>query len=248
VRSLRAELLKTLTTRLLVWYGLALVAFLALVVSSHIGSEDRLRLATASTQRSVFDAAGLAAVTAVLLGSLVITSEYNHGTLNQSLLAVPVRERLLAAKLGAAALVAVALAVLGDVATLGIAELWYAGRGVTLELGGATLTPLLGAVGASALAAAIGLGLGAFVRRQTASIVAILLWLLIGESVVALIEGAAPYAPGHAVAAVAVARRHGGGETLGVWPAVAASLVYAVILLGAGAVVMRTSDVPSGGD
>jgi ABC-2 type transport system permease protein len=248
VIGLRAELLKVVTTRLLLWYGLALLAFLALVVSTHIGSDDPLRLTTPSTQRSVFDAAGLAAVTSVLLGSVVITSEYNHGTINQSLLAVPVRERLLAAKLGAAVLVAAALAVVAGVATLTIAELWYSGRGLTLHLGGGTLTPLLGAICASALAAAIGFGFGALVRRQTASIVVILLWLLIGESVVALIKGAVRYAPGHAVAAVVVAHRNGDTNTLGVWPALATSFVYSAILLVAGAAAVRRSDVPSGGD
>jgi ABC-type transport system involved in multi-copper enzyme maturation permease subunit len=244
----RAELLKAVTTRLLLWYGLGLLAFLTFVVSTHIGTENRFNLTTESTQQSVFQAAGLAAVTAALLGTVLMASEYNHGTINQSFLAAPVRERLLAAKLAAAILVAGALAVVADVATLLIAEIWYGARGLTLHLDGATLKPLLGAVGASMLAAGIGAGVGALLRRQTSSIVVILLWLLIGENVIAFIHGAPRYAPGHVIAAVVVARGHGSNDTLAVWPAVLLALAYVVILCAAGFVAAARSDVPGSGE
>src|SRR5262249_1913598 len=55
-----------------------------------------------------------------------------------------------------------------------------------------------GTVGAAMLAGGIGVGLGAIIRRQTATIVAILLWLLIGESVISAVGDAARFAPRHA--------------------------------------------------
>ena len=248
MNALRAELLKAVTTRLLLWFGLGLFAFLLLVLSIHIGSSDPESLRELSTQRSALAFGGLAAVVAVLVGSLLVTAEYAHGTINQSLLAVPVRRRLLAAKLAAAAIVVFALAVLADVATLLIAELWFHGRGLTLRLDRETLTPFLGAAGASVLAAGIGVGVGAVLRRQTGAIIAILLWLLIGEGIISAVGDAARFAPGHALGAVVTAHATGGGDMLGVWPAVVVGLLYAAIFCGAGFLVVSRSDAPTSGD
>jgi ABC-2 type transport system permease protein len=248
MNTLRAELLKAVTTRLLLWFGLGLLAFLTLVLSIHIGSSDPERLRELSTQRSALGFGGLAAIVAVLIGSLLVTAEYAHGTINQTFLAVPVRERLLAAKLVAAVLVVFALAVLADAATLLIAELWYHGRGLSMDLGRETLTPLLGAVGASMLAAGIGVGVGAVLRRQTGSIIAILLWLLIGEGVISAAGDVARFAPGHALGAVVTAHATGSRDMLGVWPAAVVGLVYVAIFCGAGFLIVLGSDAPTSGD
>ena len=97
-----AELVKARTTRLLFWYAVGLAAFLTLVVSIHVATGQRFDLEQASSQRSLFAASGLVAVLAVLIGIVLLASEYNHGTINQSFLAVPNRLRLLLAKLVAA--------------------------------------------------------------------------------------------------------------------------------------------------
>jgi ABC-2 type transport system permease protein len=249
VNVVRAELRKVVTTRLLLWYGAALLALLALALSTRIASDDRFRLEETSTQHSIFEHAGLVSVFAVLLGTVVVTTEYLHGTINQSLLVTPRRDRLLASKLAAAVLVAILLALLADGLTLLIGTLWYAGRGVSLDLGADhVLAPLLGAVGASVIAAAIGTGFGALLRRQTAAVAVILVWLLIGEAAIGAIGDDARYSPGRALASVVVARVDGGGNTLGVWPAVLTGCAYAVLFVAAGAFAMIGSDVPSGGD
>jgi len=248
MNALRAELLKAVTTRLLLWFGLGLLAFLVLVLSIHIGSHDLEGLSEPSTQRSTLAFGGLAAIVAVLVGSLLVTAEYAHGTINQSLLAVPVREKLLGAKLTAAVLVVFAIAVLTDAATLLIAEIWYQGRGVSLHLGRETLAPFLGAVGASMLAGGIGVGIGALLRRQTGAIVAILLWLLIGEGVITAVGKASRFAPGHALGAVVAAHEVGSSDMLGVWPAVVVGFLYVAIFCGAGFLVVLGSDAPSSGD
>jgi ABC-2 type transport system permease protein len=248
MNALRAELLKAVTTRLLLWFGLGLLAFLVLVLSIHIGSHDPEALSELSTQRSTLAFGGLASIVAVLIGSLLITSEYAHGTINQSLLAVPVRQKLLGAKLTAAVLIVFAIALLADAATLLITEIWYQGRGVSLHLGRETLAPFLGAVGASMLAGGIGVGIGALLRRQTGAIVAILLWLLIGEGVISAVGDASRFAPGHAVGAVVAAHEVGSRDMLGVWPAVVVGLLYAAIFCGAGFLVVLGSDAPSSGD
>lgn len=248
MNALRAELLKARTTRLLLWFAVGLAAFLVLVLSIHIGSHDLGSLRERSTQRSIFAFAGLTAVIAILIGTILVTAEYAHGTINQSLLAVPVRWRLLVAKLGAAVLVVLALAVLADAVTLLIAELWFQGRGVTLHLGRDTLAPFLGALGASMLAAAIGVGIGALFRRQTAAIVTILLWLLIGEAVVGVAGDGARFAPGRVLGAVAAAHSNGVADRLGAWPAAVIGLLYATVFCAVGFLVVLGSDVPGSGD
>ena len=248
MNALRAELLKALTTRLLLWLGLGLLAFLLLVLSIHIGTDSPESLSELSRQRSTFAFGGIAAVVAVLLGSILVTAEYAHGTINQSFLAVPVRGRLLGAKLAGALLVVFALAVAADAATLLISELWYHGRGLTLHVGSRTLAPLLGVIGASLLAAGIGVGVGALFRRQTGAIVAILLWLLIGEGIISAVGDASRFAPGHALAAVVAAHGAGSRDMLAVWPAAVVGLLYVAIFCGAGFLVVLGSDVPTSGD
>src|SRR5205085_1687217 len=71
MNALRAELLKAVTTRLLLWFGLGLLAFLVLVLSIHIGSHDLQSLGERSTQRTTLAFGGLAAIVAVLIGSLL---------------------------------------------------------------------------------------------------------------------------------------------------------------------------------
>ena len=248
MNALRAELLKAVTTRLLLWFGIGLLAFLLLVLSIHIGSHDPESLREPSTQRTTLAFGGLGAIVAVLIGSLLVTAEYAHGTINQSFLAVPVRGKLLAAKLGAALVVVFTIAVLADALTLLIAEVWYQGRGQSLHLERDTATPLLGALGASLLAGGIGVGLGALIRRQTGTIVAILLWLLIGEGIISAVGDAARFAPGRALGAVVAAHRSGSGDVLGVWPATVVGLLYVVIFCALGFLFVVGSDVPSRGD
>jgi hypothetical protein len=103
------------------------------------------------------------------------------------------------------------------------------------------LDTYLGILGAGALAAVLGVGLGAVLRRQTAAIVIALIWLLVGEPVLS-IAGVQEYAPGHAIAAVAVARERS-SELLGLWPGLLVALAYVVGFGAAGAVAMERSDV-----
>jgi ABC-type transport system involved in multi-copper enzyme maturation permease subunit len=248
VNALRAELLKATTTRLLLWFGLGLVAFIVLVVSVHVATSDLFDLQTRSNQRSLLEVAGLAAVLSSLVGSVLITNEYVHGTINQTFLAVPKRGRLLATKLASVGLVGAALGLLAIVTTLVTAALWFAGRGIHFHLDGGVWLPLLGALGGSMLAAAMGLGVGSILRRQTASVLLILLWLLIGENILAAINGTGPYYPGYAVAGVVAARGHATDQTLAFGPALLMCLLYVAALCGVGFALTARTDVPTRGE
>jgi hypothetical protein len=66
-------------------------------------------------------------------------------------------------------------------------------------------------------------------------------WLLVGEPVLS-VAGIQEYAPGHAIAAVAVAGERS-SELLGLWPGLLVALAYGIGFAAAGAVAMERTDV-----
>jgi ABC-2 type transport system permease protein len=191
------------------------------------------------------DAVGIAAVSALIsliLGIVSSAGEYGHGTISHTFLVTPVRERVVAAKLASAALGGAALAVISAAFAWGFAALLLSARSVPLHLGSrVALYLLLGTIGAAALTGALGVGLGAVLRRQTAAVVLALVWLLVAEPLLA-IAGVNKYAPGHAVAAVVEAGANG-SDVLNFWPGLALALAYTVGLAVVGAVVVERTDV-----
>lgn len=242
IRLVRAELVKLSTTRLFLWLGLLILALSAFVTSTTILSNQASTLATVSQQRSIAQFAAVGAIIALIVGIVLAAGEYTHGTIAHTFLVTPVRVRVVAAKLVAGAIVGVLVTGFAELVTWTIAAAWISGKSVPFLLDDRSiLKTYLGILGAGALAAAIGVGLGAFLRRQTAAIVLALIWLLVGEPVLS-IAGAQEYAPGHAVAAVAVAG-HRSSELLAFWPGLLVALAYVVVLAAAGAVAVDRSDV-----
>lgn len=242
IRLVRAELVKLSTTRLLLWLGLLIVALSAFVTSTTILSNQNSTLATLSEQRSIVQFAAVGAVIALIVGIVLAAGEYSHGTIAHTFLVAPVRERVVAAKLIAGAIVGVLLTGFAELVTWAIAAAWLSGKSVPFFLDTRPiLTAYVEILGAGALAAVLGVGLGALLQRQTASIVLALIWLLVGEPVLG-IAGVQEYAPGHSIAAVALARS-GGGELLTFWHGLLIALGYAGAFAAAGVVAVGRSDV-----
>jgi len=140
------------------------------------------------------------------------------------------------------ALTGLVLAAFALVVAFGLTALWLTGKSVPLHLGSrGVLLGVPGTLAASALAAAIGVGFGALLRRQTGAIVLTLIWLLVGEPLLA-VAGIQRYAPGHVIAAVVDAGRHS-GELLHFWPGTLLALVYAAVLAAAGTFAVGRADV-----
>jgi ABC-2 type transport system permease protein len=242
-RLVRAELLKLMTTRILLWLGLLILGLVTLIVSVTAGNNSTDELAQAAHQRDLLTASAISALVALILGIVVAAGEYAHGTVNQTFLVTPVRFRVIVAKLVAAALVGLGLALLAEVGAYALAAVWLAGKSVPSHLASHdTLQLFVGTLIAGAIAAMIGVGLGAVLRRQTGAIVLALIWLLVGEPLLA-IGNAQPYAPGHTMAAVAVNAGRGSGELLHFWPAMLLGLVYATALALLGTWLVARSDV-----
>ena len=242
MRLLAAELLKVVTTRVLLWIGLLVLALGALVESVHIASTPDYHLATASEQRSLLTFVAVGTLLAIVLGIVIAAGEYSHGTIGYTFLAAPVRERVLAAKLVAGTLLGLVLGLFTEAVTVGIAAVWFAGKGVHLGLGHRDVLAVLGgSLVAAALGGAVGVGIGGVFRRQQPAIVLTLLWLLIAENALNAAGSGARFGPGHAFGAVAVAR--GSDLLLDFWPGLAVAGAYTVLFAVLGGAAIRESDV-----
>jgi ABC-2 type transport system permease protein len=242
IRLVHAELLKLVTTRLLLWLGLLIVGLEVLVISLHVSQDSLASLAEARNQRDTVSIAAVSALISLILGIVSSAGEYAHGTISHTFLVSPVRERVVAAKLVAAGLAGAALGLFSGAFAWAFAALLLSARSVTLHLGsGGVLRVLLGTIAAAAITGALGVGFGALVRRQTAAVVVALVWLLVGEPLLS-IAGVQSYAPGHVIASV-VEAGEGSSELLGFGAGLAVALVYVGGLAALGTLAVRRTDV-----
>ena len=242
---LAAELLKLRTTRTpWVLFGLALLIS-GLIAAGFAGfggldadNEDTPALALAQ-------GASFFGILGTVLGILLVTNEYRHGTVMTTFLAEPRRERVLGAKLVVALLAGGALG-LGTMAisTL-VAAPWLAARGEPSLLGGELLEGAGRVVLAYALSAALGAAVGAILQNQVGAIITVFVWFLVVESIIGVLAGLVfadelgepdpitPYLPGSALGGIVGGE---GNEFLlrGGWAAVLAlAYVAGLSLLGA---------------
>lgn len=179
---------------------------------------------------------GAAVFFAVLLGVLIATTEYRHGTITQTFLAFPVREQVIAAKAVASALVGVLLAVPAVALAFGIALVWV-GRHQGFDVG----SHELGLIGrlfiAAAVGAALGLFIGAALARQLGAIILVLGWLVFVEHIIGeLFPKTREYLPGRGVIAGILGT--GGDEAPSFGKALAVAVVY---LAGLGALALAVT-------
>jgi ABC-2 type transport system permease protein len=200
-RLLAAELLKLRTIRTTWGYGLAVIGLASLLAAGNIGSPpEGGRRAPDFQFDLVLTGAIPAVVLALLLGILLFTNEFRHGTISRTLLATPRRPVLVGVKLVTGAAAGLGLALLAIAAVAVVAIIWLALVDVPLEPGdavGAAWRALL----AAALIGALGAGVGGFVHSQVGALVGTLVWLFVAEPIVWVLlglidlEGVADYLP-----------------------------------------------------
>ena len=204
--QLGSELLKLRTTRATAALVLWLVGLVLLVVLLHVlsfGSDD---LSRRDNQLRI---AGLGTTVAALFGSLLgatsITGEIRHGTIRPTFLATPRRGRVIAAKVVASVLAGLALGLLAAALTAGVETIGLASRGVGVDITAAEYAQLIaGGALAAGLFAAIGVGLGAIVRGQAATVVGLCVWLLFIEPILlGDLPDAGRFGPGASAGAIA---------------------------------------------
>jgi ABC-type transport system involved in multi-copper enzyme maturation permease subunit len=211
------------------------LAFTALNVVALIlvaGQQGAPELTNPATLRQVFASAGSASVIVLVLGIIGMTTEFRHMTITSSFLATPRRGRVLAAKMGAYAVVGLAVAVLSWVLAVLLAVVLLPLRDHAPIEWGAVVQILGGALLAFAIYGVLGVAVGALIRNQIAAIVAALVWVLLVESLlVAFLPTWGSWLPGGAAAAVlqAGAGVDGTAETLPVWAGALVLLGYALV-------------------
>ncbi|MGH3031374.1 MAG: ABC transporter permease subunit [Gaiellaceae bacterium] len=203
--QLRAELFKHRSTFTNLWLFLAMLGLVLLAVLLHALALPADRLESASDQVQVFRFGPLlGALFAGLVGALSITGEIRHGTIRPTFLMTPRRGRVVAAKIVASALLGIVFGLVAVGVAMGAGAAALAARGIpiTLDGGDYTLMPA-GGVAAAALWAPLGLGLGALLRNQVATLIAIFLWLFFIENLlIDFVPNAGKFAPGAAAAAI----------------------------------------------
>ncbi len=196
-----AELLKLRTIRTTWGYALAVIGFSGLIAAGHIGSPpEGDRLVPDYQFDLVLNGMFPAVVLALLLGMLLFTNEFRHGTIARTLLVTPRRPVLVGIKLLAGAAAGIGLAVLAVVTTAVVAVIWLSIIDVPLEPGDAVSALWRGLLGA-ALIGALGAAVGGFVHSQVAALVGTLVWLFVAEPIVWVLlglvnlDGVADYLP-----------------------------------------------------
>jgi hypothetical protein len=243
---LSSELLKLRTTRVTwVLLGFA-VLFSGIWAAGLVGSgsleQDRaLGLA---------QGASFATILAMLLGILLVTNEYRHGTVMTTFLVEPRRVHVLGAKLAASVVGALVFAAVSIATTAAVGLPWLAARDEALALDGQLGEAVGRLLLAFVLNALLGAAIGAIVQNQVGAIVGVFVWFLVVESLVSVLSGlifsevgerdpVTPYLPGSALNGIVGGE---GSELLlrGGWAAVLAlGYVAAASVVGAVAIARR---------
>ncbi len=234
----RSELLKLRTTRGWWAYLITIVLLVGVAVAGSIGSAEQFDREAPDYLRELVEAVGFAGLISLIMGLIVVTTEFRHGTMTPTLLAAPVRERVLASKVVAAALVALLFGLLALVVAGAIAIPWLTALDADPALDGAlarrTLATLLGVV----LWALMGVAVGALVQSQVAALVGTLVWIFLGETLLLGlfslldVDGATKFLPFRALDS---ADGVGGDELLDFWPGVGVSVAWMVLIGALGA-------------
>jgi ABC-2 type transport system permease protein len=243
-RLVHAELLKLRTTRTaVVVLALAAVGTAALVplVLLLAGRPGQPALGADALRQLVLVPAQPLTLAALVLGILGLAGEFRHGTATSTFLVTPARGRVVAAKLAAAALTGLAMALLSSAAVLAVGLPWLRAKGIEVAMADPGLAArVAGLAGAVALFAVLGVGLAALLRNQVAAVIVGLLWwtqmieqLLVGVLREPGLERWLPMG-----AASALTRPGGGG--LPMWAGALVVAAYGLVLaLAGGRLVVR---------
>jgi ABC-2 type transport system permease protein len=189
--AIRAELRKLFTTRL--WWGLAIgvalsAAFITALFTGLAGNQGLPELdAPNAVSQAYTSGLTFAYIIVLALGIISIGSEYRHQTISSAYLTVPHRARLFGAKLVASAVMGAVYGVVYVVAALatGIPIILF--KGFDPFPADDTVVRSLGmSVIALVLWALIGFGLGALIKNQIAALLVGVGVAFIGEQLILL--------------------------------------------------------------
>jgi ABC-2 type transport system permease protein len=181
-----------------------------------------------------------------VLGVLVVTGEYSSGTIRASLLAVPTRTPMLAAK---AAVFAALIFVVGELTAI---PTFFLGAAILHSRAPVSITDpgvLRAVIGAGlylAVLAVFAVAIGALVRHTAGAITGIIGFVLVLSPLTQLIPGSVgnyihDYLPSEAGSLIA-SPRQAAGDLLGPWQGFGVLCLETAVLIVAAALVLRRRD------
>lgn len=229
---LRSEWVKLWTTRTtwaMVGIGLLIEAlfaglFVGLASRSDIGDFDGVATGT-----------GMLLVLMLVLGVLIVTTEFRHGTASSTFLASPRRYPALAAKLGVALGVGAVAGLAFVIVNGGLALPLFHGRKGYLPGTSHIVGLYTGVIVSMALICAFGFGVGSIIRNQVGSIIAAIAFFFVLSPLPELLPGSfGDYFPAQAIGSLQDNNTEGlsqlaGGLALAGWVA-ALALIGALLI------------------
>jgi ABC-2 type transport system permease protein len=244
---IRAEALRLRSTR--TFWLLALGAFALIAAGVTATAAATSYSAGTSPARATLALAGLAQTFALLAGVLAVTGEFRYKTITQAVLITPRRTPLLAAKVVTLTAAGLAFGLLSTGTAAAIALPVLAGRHIPRGIDGVQLAGIIAGGGAAtALAAALGVAVGAVVRNQVGAIIAVLGLLYVAEPLLGFIPHAGAAVQTYGLAGLASGATGTTGfpaaaRLLGQLPAALVLAGYALAVLLAGAALLRRRDI-----
>jgi ABC-type transport system involved in multi-copper enzyme maturation permease subunit len=177
-------------------YGLLIaavfVAVLSTVVTPIVIDQDETGLFGSLQDPAMVDgvyANGISSyIFALILGILIMSGEFRHGTAVATFLASPKRARVLVAKLVMAAVAGAALQIVSAAASLGAGFLTLSYFENVAEPSESVFSNLaLAALLSGAILGLVGVAIGSLIRSQLIAIVSSLVWLFVLEPIVLLV-------------------------------------------------------------
>ena len=157
---------------------------LSWIIATFVKTDPDTHLAFTIGETFIFST-WLTTVLAVVMGTLLFTSEVQHGTLANAVTTQPARWVIVTAKAAIGFCLGLAMGIAGMAAGLGGSVLGGLEAGDT---SGSLATAMWGLL-LTALAPVLGLGLGMIIRHSAGAVTTVLVWALVIEN---LIKGFAP--------------------------------------------------------
>jgi ABC-2 type transport system permease protein len=246
--SIRAELLKLHTVRMFWWTVAATVAFVpvsVLLAITNAGNRRAVNLDSTDAFRNVIASASSGGVLMIIIGIFILAGEFRFNTITSTFLTTPDRRRVIGAKLTAAFLVGIAVAVANATLTLAIALPWLSTRHVDLSSHiGDIVVVLAGATASTAISGLVGVGIGALLTNQTLAITVTLVWLFVLETMLtSFASDFGKWLPGAAASAMSGVTRAGDTNALSMWGAAVLFTAYGLAFAALGTRLIARRDI-----
>jgi ABC-2 type transport system permease protein len=246
-RLIRAEAYKLRSTR--TYRLLALGALTLIIAGVSATAAATSYTGGASPVRATLAVAGLAQTFALIAGVLAVTTEFRHKTITPAVLITPRRVPLLAAKVIVLTAAGLVFGLLATGAAAAITLPVLAARHIPGQINGAQLAGIIAGGGvATALAAALGTGVGAVIRNQVGAVITVLGLLYVAEPLLGFIPHAGSAVQTYGLGGLASGATGTTGfpanvHLLGQVPAALVIAGYALAVVLAGAVLLRQRDI-----